>query len=447
MNKTWIILQREYLTRVLKKSFILTTLLVPLFLAAIMVVPAWLATRQDKEIRNIAVFDETSLFLDQLGEDGYTKYQFIDQERYAQVKPDLEGSGYYALLHIPGNILTTNRVELLSPKQLPLEMGEQIERKLSQIIEADKRSQVVREVGVPDLEQKLAATKTRIRVNTMQVTESGEQKKSSSVVAFIASYGMGFLIYFFVFMYGSLVMRSVMEEKKNRIVEVIVSSVKPYQLMTGKIVGTALVGLTQVAIWVILIFGVMTVLQSFFSPETAQQMGKSIMEGQAQMGPMQQNLPMAQNQITEVMEMIGSLNLPLILFGFVFYFLGGYLLYSSLMGAVGAAVDNDEDTQQLVFPVTFPLILSIILLFSISKNPEGSIAFWASIIPFTSPVCMLARLPFSPPVWEVVLSMVLLILTTIGAIWAGAKIYRTGILLYGKKVTMKELIKWLTYKG
>lgn len=447
MNKTWIILRREYLTRVLKKSFIVTTLLVPLLLAAMMVIPAWLASRQDKEVRNIAVYDETSLFLGQLGQEGFTKYQFIEKEKYEKIKANLEGTEYYALLYIPGNILTTNRVELFSPKQLPLEMGEQIERKLSQIIETDKRNKVVQEVGVPDLEQKLAATKTRIRVNTLQVTETGEQKKSSSVVAFIASYGMGFLIYFFVFMYGSLVMRSVMEEKKNRIVEVIVSSVKPYQLMTGKIVGTALVGLTQVAIWVILIFGVLTVLQSFFTPEAAQQMGKSIMESQGQMAPMQQNMPVSQNQISEVLEMIGTLNIPLILFGFIFYFLSGYLLYSSLMGAVGAAVDNEEDTQQLVFPVTFPLILSIILLFSISKSPDGAIAFWASIVPFTAPVCMLARLPFSPPIWEVILSMVLMIVTTIGAIWVGSKIYKTGILMYGKKVTLKELVKWLRYKG
>jgi ABC-2 type transport system permease protein len=446
MNKTFIILKREYLTRVTKKSFIITTLLVPLFLAAIMVIPAWLATRQDKEVRKIAVYDESSIFLGQLSQEGYTKYQYIDKEKYNALKENLANNEFYALLYVPANILTTNKAELLSPKQLPIEIADQIERKLSQIIEKDKRNKVVQETGVPDLEQKLASTKTRISVSTLQVTETGEQKKSSSVVAFIASYGMGFLIYFFVFMYGSLVMRSVMEEKKNRIVEVIVSSVKPFQLMVGKIVGTALVGLTQVAIWVVLIFGTMTILQNFFSPDAAQQMGKSIMENQGQMGNMQQNMPVSQNQISEVIEMIGSLNLPLLIFGFVFYFLCGYLFYSSLMGAIGAAVDNDEDIQQLVFPVTFPLILSIILLFSISKNPEGNVAFWASIIPFTSPICMLARLPFSPPVWQVVLSMVLLVLTTIGAIWVGAKIYRTGILMYGKKVTLKELVKWLTYK-
>ncbi len=447
MNKTWIILKREYLTRVTKKSFLVTTLLVPLFFAGLMIIPSWLATRDDKQERVIAVFDESTLFLGQFGKEGYTKYHFIEKQQYEKLKDNLTDSSFYALLYIPANIFTTNSARLLSAKQLPIELTEQVERKLSQVIEADKRAKVVRETGIEDLEAKLAATRTKIKVNTLKVTESGEQKKSSSLVAFIASYGMGFIIYFFVFMYGSMVMRSVMEEKKNRIVEVIVSSVKPFQLMTGKIVGTALVGLTQVGIWIILGFVGMGLLQGFLTPETTRQVGQSILESQQQITAMEQNLPEAQDKMAEVLEMIQNLNIPLLIFGFLFYFLAGYLLYSSLMGAIGAAVDNDEDTQQLILPVTFPLIISIVLLVSISKTPDGPVAFWSSIIPFTSPICMLARLPFSPPVWEIALSMFLLVLTTIGAIWAGAKIYRTGILLYGKKVTLRELIKWLTYKG
>ncbi len=447
MNKTWIILKREYLTRVKKKSFIVTTLLVPLFFAALMIIPMWLAMRDDTEERLIAVYDESTLFYEQLGQEGYTKFHFIDEEKYKSLKSNLTEEEYYALLYIPANVYTVNKVELFSKKQLPMDLNEQIERKLSQIIETDKRNKVIQETQVPDLEEKLAATKTKVSVNTLKVTDSGEQKKSSSVVAFFVSYLMGFVIYFFVFMYGSMVMRSVMEEKKNRIVEVIISSVKPFQLMAGKIVGTALVGLTQVGIWIILGVIALGVMQNFFSPETAQQMGQSVMESQQAMGQAQVTAAGSENQMAEILESLTNLNIPLIIFGFLFYFLGGYLLYSSLMGAIGAAVDNDEDSQQMVFPVTFPLILSIILLVSISRNPEGPIAFWASIVPFTSPICMLARLPFSPPAWEIVLSMVLLVLTTIGAIWAGAKIYRTGILMYGKKVTLKELIKWLTYKG
>ncbi len=445
MNKSFLILKREYLTRVTKKSFLVTTLLVPIFMGAIMIVPAWLATRDDKQERTIAVYDESSLFLDQLNQEGYTKYHFVEREKYLTLKENLAGSEYYALLYIPENIYTTSSAQLTSPKQIPFELTEQIERKLSQVIETDKRQKVISESGVPDLEAKLAATRTRVSVNTLKVTETGEEKKSSSMVAFGASYIMGFLIYFFVFMYGAMVMRSVMEEKKSRIVEVIISSVKPFQLMFGKIVGTALVGLTQVAIWIVLGGTIIGVLQGFMTPEATQEMGQNLM--QSQPGIAQQTANVEPNQIAEVLEMIGNLNLPLILFSFVFYFLGGYLLYSSLMGAVGAAVDNEEDTQQLVFPVTFPLILSIILLFPIAKNPEGSIAFWASVIPFTSPVCMLARIPYGIPAWELLLSMFLLTLTTIGAIWVAARIYRTGILMYGKKVTLKELFKWLTYKS
>jgi ABC-2 type transport system permease protein len=248
-------------------------------------------------------------------------------------------------------------------------------------------------------------------------------------------------------MYGAMVMRSVMEEKKSRIIEVIISSVKPSQLMAGKIIGTALVGLTQVAIWLGLGgIGLIVVQSFFFSPETAQQMSQSIMESQGQMNPAAMQTAQS-NQVMEVMEMIGNLNIPLILFSFVFYFLAGYLLYSALLGAVGAAVDNDEDSQQMVFPVTFPLILSIMLLFPIAKNPEGPLAFWCSIIPFTSPVAMMARVPYDLPIWELLLSMGLLVLTTIVCIMAAAKIYRIGLLMYGKKVNIKELIKWLRYKG
>ena len=447
MNKTLIILKREYLTRVAKKSFIITTLLVPLFMVGIMVIPAWLATRDDKQERTIAVYDESNLFLGQLGEEGFTKYHFVDTDTYNQLKENLNNNEFYALLYIPGNIYTTSRAQLSSPKQVPFELADQIERKLSQVIEADKRQKVIDEAGVPDLDSKLAATRTRVSVSTMKVTETGEEKKSSSMVAFITSYAMGFIIYFFVFMYGTMVMRSVMEEKKNRIVEVIISSVKPFQLMAGKIVGTALVGLTQVGIWIVLGIIGLTIAKGFFTPESAQDMGQSILQAQPQMGPMQPDMNEAENKIAEVLEMIGNLNLPLIILGFIFYFLGGYLLYSSLLGAVGAAADNDEDTQQLILPVTFPLIISIVMLFSISKNPEGTVAFWASIIPFTSPICMLARIPYGVPAWELLLSMFLLLITLVGVIWVAAKIYRTGILMYGKKVNLKELYKWLTYKG
>lgn len=446
MNKTLLILKQEYLKRVKKKSFIILTLLVPFLFAGMFALIIFLSVSNDKKERTIAVFDESSLFMGEFTDTGYTKYKFVPKQEYTQLKTDLKKSDFYALLYIPANIYTTNSAELISEKQLPFEVTEQIERKLSRFIENDKRKKVVDASGIPDLEEQLKNTKTSIKLNTLKISESGETTKSSSIVAFVASYAMGFIIYFFVFMYGAMVMRSVMEEKKSRIIEVIISSVKPSQLMAGKIIGTALVGLTQVAIWIILGIATLVVVQGVFTPETAQQMGQNIMETQQQMNPAVAQAA-NQDQIMEVMEMIGNLNLPLILFAFVFYFLGGYLLYSSLLGAVGAAVDSDEDAQQMVLPITFPLILSIMLLFPIAKNPEGPVAFWASIIPFTSPVAMLTRIPYGIPTWELLLSMFLLLLTTFGAILAAAKIYRVGLLMYGKKVNIKELVKWLRYKN
>ena len=446
MNKTLLILKQEYLKRVKKKSFIILTLLVPFLMAGMFALIIFLSVNNDKEERNIAVYDESGLFLGEFGNEGYTKYTFIQKEQYNKLSSGLKETEFYGVLYIPADIYTNNSAQLISEKQIPFEVNEQIERKLSRFIENDKKSKIVAESGIPDLGERLDATKTSISLKTLKISESGEKKSSSSAMAFGASYAMGFIIYFFVFMYGAMVMRGVMEEKKSRIIEVIISSVKPFELMAGKIIGTALVGLTQVAIWVVLGIAVMFGVQSFFSPETAQQMGQSIMEGQQNMNPaaMQTVEP---NKAMEILDMIGNLNLPFILFSFVFYFLFGYLLYSSLMGAVGAAVDNDEDSQQMVFPITFPLILSIMVLFPIARNPEGPVAFWFSIIPFTSPVAMLARVPYGVPVWELLLSMFLLVLTTVGAIAAAAKIYRIGLLMYGKKVNIKELIKWLRYKN
>jgi len=446
MNKTLLILRNEYLKRVKKKSFIILTLLIPFLFAGMFALIIYLSLNNDNKERTIAVYDESALFNNELKKEGLTKYSFISKEKYEQLKSNLKGSEFYAVLYIPQGIYSNNIAQLISEKQVPFELNEQIQRKLSQYIENDKRQKVVEETGIPDLEERLAGTKTWIKLNTLKISETGEAQKSSSMIAFIASYAMGIIIYFFVFMYGAMVMRGVMEEKKSRIIEVIISSVKPFELMAGKIVGTALVGLTQVAIWIALGIFVLIGVQGFFSPESAQQMGQSIMESQQQMNPAMAQAA-APNKVLEVMEMIGNLNVPLILFAFVFYFLMGYLLYSSLLGAVGAAVDNDEDAQQMVFPVTIPLILSIMVLFPIARNPEGPVAFWFSIIPLTSPVAMMARIPYGIPTWELLLSMFLLVLTTIGVIAAAAKIYRIGLLMYGKKVNLKELFKWLMYKN
>lgn len=444
MSKTLLILSQEYLKRVKKKSFIILTILVPLLFVGVIGLVVFLSAQGDNQERTIGVYDESTIFLGELKQEGFTKYHFMPEEEYDRLKGNLKESEFYALLYIPSDIYSTNQAQLISEKQLPFEVIEQISGKLSRYLETEKRQKILDETGIPDLDERLKASRTSIKINTLKVSDKGQAKESSSAVAFITSYAMGLIIYFFVFMYGAMVMRSVMEEKKNRIVEVIISSVKPFQLMTGKIVGTALVGLTQVGIWIVLGLVFMLAIGTFFSPEESQQMSQSLMESR-QMSPMGQEAD--NNQVADVLALIGNLNLPLILFSFVFYFLGGYLMYSSLLGAVGAAVDNDEDSQQMVFPITFPLILSIMLLFPISRNPEGPVAFWASIIPFTSPVAMIARVPYGVPLWEMLLSMFLLLLAVFGAIWIAAKIYKTGLLMYGKKVNLIELIKWLRYKS
>lgn len=448
MNKAILVLKREYLTRVKKKSFIVTTLLMPVLMAAIFIIPTYLGMSDDKKERTIAVYDESSLFLDQLKGNEYTKLVFVPREEYEQIKKKQKETAYYALLYIPANILVSNRAQLFSEKQVTFDVSNLLENRIEDIIERDKRNKVIEETGVPDLEKKLAATSTDIKLSTLKIEAEGKAKESSSVLVGVMGYIMGFLIYMFMFMYGMMVMRGVMEEKSSRVVEVIISSVKPVQLMFGKIIGIALVGLTQIALWILLGFIIVTGLGMFLGVDAGQmQQAQNLMNPDMMGNAAQLATPASANKYQEMMEMAGTLPVFTILFSFVFYFLGGYLLYSSLLAAVGSAVDSEEDSQQLVFPVILPLILSIMLLFPIAKNPEGPLAFWTSMIPFTSPIIMLARIPYGIPWWELALSMFLLVITIIGAIWMAAKIYRTGILMYGKKVNMKEIIKWLRYRN
>ncbi|MDO8753240.1 MAG: ABC transporter permease, partial [Anaerolineales bacterium] len=290
---------------------------------------------------------------------------------------------------------------------------------------------------------RIAATKTKISVNTIKLGESGEAKKSSTEIGMILGYIFGFVIYMFILLYGQMVMQGVMEEKQSRIVEVIISSVKPFELMMGKIIGIAMVGLTQLAIWIIL--GIAIIAGAKGMMPAAQHAGtaQEIM-AQAQVA---NQAPAQLDKMQDILSMLGSVNFPLIIGCFIFFFIGGYLLYSSMFAAVGSAVDAMEDAQQFMMPIMMPIILAILVMMSAIKNPEGSTAFWFSIIPFTSPVVMMARIPFGVPAWQLGLSMLVLVITFVGMVWAAGKIYRTGILMYGKKASWKELGKWLTYKS
>ena len=449
MNKSILILKREYLTRVKKKSFIIMTLLIPIMMAAFTILPAYLASMDDTEQRTIAVYDPTGLILNKLENQDYTKFHYIPEQEYDELKKDFNSNQFYALLYIPENILTTNQAQLVSDKQITFDIKNMVADRIETIIENEKRQLVINESGMPDLEKKLSATKTNIELNTIKLGDKGEAVKSSTEMAMAIGYVAGFLIYMFVFIYGTMVMKGVMEEKSSRIVEVIISSVKPFQLLFGKIIGIGLVGLTQIALWIVLGTAITAGVSAFMgvgSAQTALQ-AQDIMAGGQAMGQMAPSNEANANVALDIIQMIGNLNLPLILFALFFYFIGGFLLYASLMGAIGSAVDNDEDAQQLMLPVTMPLIFSIIMLFPVVKNPEGPLAFWVSMIPFTSPVTMMVRIPFGIPAWEIILSMSILVATIIGTIWVAGKIYRTGILMYGKKVTLKEIVKWLFYKN
>lgn len=458
MNKINLIIQREYLTRVKKKTFVIMTILGPVLFAAIVIMPAWLASMEDKDKKQIAVIDKSQLFIDQLPETEYIKFDYVSENKLENLKNNFKESEYYAVLYITHLVANTpNSVILYSNKQPNIGVKSHISNAIEKKIEQTK-------LAKHNIDQNiLKSVKTDISIRTIQWTEEGMEKESSTELAMVVGYIGGFLIYFFIFMFGAQVMRGVIEEKTSRIIEIIVSSAKPFQLMMGKIIGIGLVGLTQFALWVILTFIIITGAKSVFAPEMGTPKAnevatQNIMKSQSdnsegiQSEIFTSGTTDATNELTdntEIKQMLNALkdvNIGLMVGAFIFFFLGGYLLYGSLFAAIGAAVDNETDTQQFMFPITIPLILAIIVMVNAIQNPMSPIAFWFSIIPLTSPVVMMVRLPFGVPEWQMALSMGLLVLTFIGTTWLAGKIYRTGILMYGKKVNYKELWKWIRYK-
>ncbi len=426
------------------------TLLMPILMGALMIVPSYLANKESTSEQLVGVVDRSSIFLGELENSKSTKFQFIKPEEYDKIKDNLQAKGFYALLEIPSNILTTNKVMVSSQKQISIDVKPHIDSQLERVLENQKRAELISRVGIPDLEEQLKATKTNISVETIKIGDDGLARKGSTEIAMGIGFAASFLIYMFVFMYGGMVMRGVSEEKQNRIVEVIISSVKPIQLMMGKILAIAAVGLTQVLIWLVLLLGIFTGAKSMFGSDAemlqlAQPQAENIMMGNNSSVQMMQTIE--PNQFDQIAEQIASLNLPMLIISFIVYFILGYLLYSSLMAAIAAAVDSEEDVNQFMLPVTIPLIAAIVMMANVVKNPDGAIAIWGSHIPFTSPIIMMVRIPFGVPWWELLISISVLAITMLGAVWVAAKIYRTGILMYGKKPTWKELGKWLKYKS
>lgn len=460
MNKIPLIIMREYLTRVRKRSFIVMTILGPLLMAAMFVVPAYLSTKQEEK-RVIHVIDETHWFTDKF--EGNPNYSFI--YLYTDVetaKNKLKGNPAMAVLYIPEPKLNVPQNAYFysnKPPSFNLQsyvtqvLNREIEKQnLAGSIQRDilKNNGKLSDTSASALlvEKILKDSRSNIQLNTIRVDETGGEQKSYTEAYMIAGMFSAIMIYMFIFMFGAQVMRGVIEEKTNRIVEVIISSVKPFQLMMGKIIGIALVGLTQFLLWIVITFTIIAAVSAAFPSTFGNQKSKTELIMPQSTGGNQQLDQIRQSQTSNaVMDAIRSINFPILILSFIFYFIGGYLLYGALFGAIGSAVDNDADTQQFMLPITVPLILAIMMLQAVVNNPEGPIAFWFSIIPLTSPIIMMVRIPFGVPYWQLGLSMGLLILGFIFTTWLSAKIYRTGILMYGKKVNYRELWKWLRYKG
>ncbi|MDR2848741.1 MAG: ABC transporter permease [Bacteroidales bacterium] len=446
MNKTSIIIRREYLTRVRKKSFIVMTLLTPVLFAALMIVPVWFATMEDEDVKQIAVLDSSQLFVHKIPATDKYKFTYATDVQLEDFKKNLSQTEFFGILYIPPYITyIPSGTEFFSYKQPPVSLTMHIANAIEKTIETEK----LKAHHIENLDEILKSVRTHIDIRTFRMSEDGgKEKENHGILNMIVAYAAAFLIYFFVFMFGSQVMRGVIEEKTNRIVEVIVSSVKPFQLLMGKVIGVALVGLTQFVIWVTLTMLLVVVAQQLFlsgvTDAALQQAGSTQISSLAGNGL--QN-PEVMEHAGEFLSMLQSINFGVLIGSFLFYFLGGYLLYGSLFAAIGSAVDAETDTQQFMLPITIPLILAIMVMINAMQNPDGALAFWFSIIPFTSPVVMMARIPFGVPYWELALSMALLVATFTGAIWLSAKIYRTGILVYGKKLTWAELWKWLRYSN
>jgi ABC-2 type transport system permease protein len=451
MNKISLIIRREYITRVRKKSFIIMTLLTPFLFALIFVIPALVMSSDDKDFKKIAVIEDGSdLFTDVIPDTKDTDFEYLTGVRLDDIKKNFSDLGYYGVLYISPQVITTpNAIQLISRKQPPMGLLDHISGSLEKEIEKQK----LLAYNIENLDEILKTINTSVKVQTIKIDDAGGVTQTSTGISMALAYISGFTMYMLVFMFGSMVMRGVIEEKTSRIVEVIISSVRPVQLMLGKIIGVALVGLTQFGLWIILTLAIVMIVKANVLPEGTmeqiQQLPQSLAEADQSIAGAQA-APISAEAISEFQSLfVNAMNQPwgLIIFCFIFYFITGYLLYASLFAAIGSAVDNETETQQFMLPVTIPIILGLIVAMGTMQNPESSLSFWFSMIPLTSPIVMVARIPFDVPAWEIALSMGLMLLTIIGAIWMAAKIYRTGILMYGKKSSYKELWKWLTYKG
>lgn len=436
MNHLSLIIKREYLTKVKNKSFIVMTILSPVIMIALIAVIAYLTNLNNEKVRTISVLDESGLVKEIFQNTAQTHYDVLDNVSLAVAKEIVSSTSNYGLLHIEKiNSLNevSKHIKFYSEESPSLSVISDLERKLEKKLTNLK----LKEAGLNVAQ--IEASKVRINIGQENFTGQ-ESSKIDSVIKLVFGCAAGYLLFMFIIIYGNMIMRSVIEEKTSRIIEVIISSVKPVQLMLGKIIGTSLAGITQFVIWVVFGGVLMTIVSLV--------LGINLMEAT----PQQEVVAMA-TQGSDAMFYFESFkqalnHMPLInlIVAFVFFFIGGYLLYSSLYAAIGAAVDNETDTQQFMLPILMPLILAVYIgIFTVIEDPHGTVSTVFSYIPLTSPVVMLMRIPFGVPIWQQLLALLILIGSFMFTVWFAAKIYRVGILMYGKKPSYKELIKWLKY--
>jgi len=440
MNKTGLIIKQEYLRRVRKKSFIFMTFLMPLLMVGLVSVPLWLATMKGNDIRHIAVIDKTGKYAPLFS--NTDNYHFFEADKSLDEYRTEAQKDLFAILSISDDLLENPKAATLySEKQIPGELSRLVNQVLVKQMEDDKLDSF----QIPALKQIIDESRVQFQIQTIKWGKDGSEVSSSGTIAHIIGLFSTIIIYMFIMMYGAMVMQGVSEEKTNRIVEIMVSSVNPFNLMMGKVVGIGLVGLTQIILWGILI-GTFLLVGS--SGLILGNLGESM-----DISTMQQGMALSQSANTiefqEGFEWIGQLhsfNFGEIIVFFIIFFVGGYLLYASLFAAIGSAINSPEDSQQFMAPIMVIMLFALYAGMYSADNPDGPLAFWCSIIPFTSPVVMLMRIPYEISLWEKLLSVVLLFATSISFIWLSAKIYRVGILMYGKKPNFKEMIKWIRYK-
>lgn len=438
MHKIRLIITREYLSRVRKKSFIIMTILGPILFAGMMALVVWTATREGDQ-KLIQVIDESGLFENKIDNTESITYQFLQADIEASKKTLISSESIFGLLYIPKlDIDNPKGIKFYSLQSPGITIQAEIEKKIRRIIEDEK----LINSGID--QQTLDNLKSNVNLQTISLSETGDESESNSGVAFGVGYISSFLLYMFIFIYGMQIMRGVTQEKTSKIIEVMIASVKPFQLMMGKIIGIAAVGLTQFVLWGVMTFALTTVTSSLLLETNSTNLEESVMANDNDSGPEQAE---AKNKMADIMNFADQVNLPLIVGCFLFYFLGGYLLYGALLAAVGSAVDSDADSQQFMLPITLPLIFSMMMISIVIQEPHGTLAFWLSVIPFTSPVIMMMRLPFDVPFWEIVLSMSLLVAGFCTTTWFAGRIYRVGIFMHGTKVSYKTLAKWFFMKS